>query len=214
MSRIIQIIQITRITRRIQTLRMTQNFQNFRNFRNLRSLRKIRLLRTIPPITFHLSDMKQSRLLSFFLSLSFLLAVVGCDKVPDNGRLDGMWQLMAAERDGVVEDMKPQKRYWCIRYNLLQLSGVGVQDHYAHFEREGETLRLFDFCYFSNNATEADDNEWIPYEERDVLLQWGLVPLPDNSRPGRITQTFHIDVLNASDMVLSADGYTLRFRRF
>ena len=209
-----RIIQITRITRRIQTLRMTQNFQNFRNFRNLRSLRKIRLLRTIPPITFHLSDMKQSRLLSFFLSLSFLLAVVGCDKVPDNGRLDGMWQLMAAERDGVVEDMKPQKRYWCIRYNLLQLSGVGVQDHYAHFEREGETLRLFDFCYFSNNATEADDNEWIPYEERDVLLQWGLVPLPDNSRPGRITQTFHIDVLNASDMVLSADGYTLRFRRF
>ena len=121
---------------------------------------------------------------------------------------------MAVERDGVVEDMKPQKRYWCIRYNLLQLSGVGVQDHYAHFEREGETLRLFDFCYFSNNATEADDNEWIPYEERDVLLQWGLVPLPDNSRPGRITQTFHIDVLNASDMVLSADGYTLRFRRF
>lgn len=125
-----------------------------------------------------------------------------------------MWQLMAAERDGVVEDMKPQKRYWCIRYNILQLSGVGVQDHYAHFEREGETLRLFDFCYFSNNATEADDNEWIPYEDRDVLLQWGLVPLPDNSRPGRITQTFHIDVLNASDMVLSADGYTLRFRRF
>ena len=205
MSRIIRIIQITR---RIQTLRMT------RNFRNLRSLLLILLPPDNPPITFHLSDMKPSRLFSFFLSLSFLLAVVGCDKVPDNGRLDGMWQLMAAERDGVVEDMKPQKRYWCIRYNLLQLSGVGVQDHYAHFEREGETLRLFDFCYFSNNATEADDNEWIPYEERDVLLQWGLVPLPDNSRPGRITQTFHIDVLNASDMVLSADGYTLRFRRF
>ena len=208
MSRITRIIQITRITRRIQTLRMT------RNFRNLRSLRLIPLPPDNPPITFRLSDMKLSRLLSFFLSLSFLLAVVGCDKVPDNGRLDGMWQLMAAERDGVVEDMKPQKRYWCIRYNILQLSGVGVQDHYAHFEREGETLRLFDFCYFSNNATEADDNEWIPYEERDVLLQWGLVPLPDNSRPGRITQSFHIDVLNASDMVLSADGYTLRFRRF
>ena len=51
-------------------------------------------------------------------------------------------------------------------------------------------------------------------EERDVLLQWGLVPLPDNSRPGRITQSFHIDVLNASDMVLSSDGYTLRYRRF
>ena len=207
-TQIIQIIQIIQITRRIQTLRMT------RNFRNLRSLLLILLPPDNPPITFHLSDMKQSRLFSFFLSLSFLLAVVGCDKVPDNGRLDGMWQLMAVERDGVVEDMKPQKRYWCIRYNLLQLSGVGVQDHYAHFEREGETLRLFDFCYFSNNATEADDNEWIPYEERDVLLQWGLVPLPDNSRPGRITQTFHIDVLNASDMVLSADGYTLRFRRF
>ncbi|MGM9713972.1 MAG: lipocalin-like domain-containing protein [Prevotella sp.] len=158
--------------------------------------------------------MKANRILSFGLFLIFLLSVVGCDKVPDNGRLDGMWQLMAVERDGVVTDTKAQKRYWSIRYNLLQLNGVGVQDHYAHFEREGDMLRLFDFCYFSNNATEADDNEWIPYEEREVLLQWGLEPVRDDSRPGRITQTFRINVLDASSMVLSSADYTLRFRRF
>jgi hypothetical protein len=51
-----------------------------------------------------------------------LSTVFSCDKLPMNGDLDGMWQLMSVEMDGEVSDVKSRKRYWSFQLHLVQFS--------------------------------------------------------------------------------------------
>lgn len=160
------------------------------------------------------SRCRRGLLLAAVALLAACLALPSCDKMPDNGALDGMWQLMEIERGGTVENVKATQTYWSIRTNLVQLSSLTAQRYYAHFTRQGSRLTLYDLSHNCSTVTEADNNEWITSDESSVLLHYGIEPEADTARPGRLTQTFTIDVLGGDEMLLSTPQYRLKFRKF
>ncbi len=151
-------------------------------------------------------------------TLFLLLAILpSCEnKWPDNGAFDGMWQLMEID-DGTSHSIKDQKLYWCVRTNLIQFTNA-IQNvrMFAHFDKRGDRLLVYDLCYYSDNANPNDDNEWIPFEKRDVLYNFGINAVEDKEREGRICQTFIIKTLTSKALVLSDlnNTYTLTFRKF
>lgn len=153
-------------------------------------------------------------ILAGFLSLYMLCS---CEnKWPDNGKLDGMWQLMEIVRDDTVSNVKDSKLYWSIRSNLVQLSCIDGDRKYAHFRRTGSTLTLYDLCYYSDNATAEDNNEWIMPEDARLLARWGIEPTAatDESMAGPLMQVFTFEKLTSSKMILCAEHYRLVFRKF
>lgn len=146
-----------------------------------------------------------------------IMLMVGCEnKWPNNGDFDDMWQLMSIEQNGVVSSLKDTKHYWSVRSNLVQFNSYDNNDgrKYCHFERKDGKLILTDFCHESRNATEADNDDWITYDERNVLEQWGIYAESDSNHPDRLTQTFTIDHLDSDCLILSTSTYKLEFRKF
>lgn len=76
-----------------------------------------------------------------------IIMSAGCEnKWPDNGDLDGMWQIMSIEKEGKVSSLKETKHYWSVRSRLVQYTQYGMTDRkYAHFERKDGKLILTDF---------------------------------------------------------------------
>lgn len=143
-----------------------------------------------------------------------MFSLTGCDKVPNNGDLDDMWQLMSIEEDGIVTNTKERQVYWSIRTNLVQFNSKYTERKYAHFTRNGNTLNIFDLCFMSANENEQDNDEWITYEEREVMEPWGLCLEKDPEREGRLRQTFTIELLNNDNMILTSGKFRLIFRKF
>jgi len=146
-----------------------------------------------------------------------VLAISSCDKLPDNGKLDGMWQLVSIEKNGKVEDVKANAKYWSVRLRLFQYSSNRSMDnnlYYSHFSKEGSTLVLRDFCSQAAYEKEGDDNEWLSIEESSVLNDWGLYFTPDVNNTKKVTSTFHIAELTNSSMILTTDSTKLSFRKF
>ena len=153
-------------------------------------------------------------ILACFLGLCMLCS---CEnKWPDNGKLDGMWQLMEIVHDDSVSHVKDSKLYWSIRSNLVQLSCIDGDRKYSHFRKTGTTLTIYDLCFYSDNATAEDNNEWIMPEDAHLLARWGIEPVAaaDESMAGPLMQVFTIETLTSSRMVLSAGHYKLVFRKF
>lgn len=152
---------------------------------------------------------------SSIVSILFAMCFVSCDKVPNNGDLDDMWQLMSIENNGTVTNTKEQQLYWSIRANLVQfsLANDGMR-LYGHFTRKGDQLVIYDLCYQSMHETSADNDEWITYEERDILSRWGVYPKEDSEHAGKLYQTFKIELLNSGSMILSSGDIKLIFRKF
>lgn len=158
--------------------------------------------------------MKPYAIRKIVLLLSLLLTAAACDKMPDNGALDGFWQLMSVERGGVAEATKESQTFWAIRSRLVQLASNGGPTLFAHFTREGDTLTLYDLCHAETNRTDGAQNEWITPQEGDILAAYGLNAVSDTTRPGRLRQTFRIVRLNSSTMLLSSADCRLTFRKF
>ncbi len=143
-----------------------------------------------------------------------ILAFVSCDKLPDDKELDGMWQLTSIEKDGDIMNKKPDHAYWCFRLNLLQMSTTDNNPFFAHVRHKEDSLLLTDICYNSKNETLQDNNNWIPIEEADTLLLYGVYPTSDPNKPGRTKASYHIDELSSSRMVLKDHICKLTFRKY
>lgn len=151
------------------------------------------------------------------LLLTLLFTATCCtDKIPDNGPLDDMWQLMSVEQlpEGIVTDTKSRQVYWSIRSNLIQFNGIEYDRCYGHFLHIGNNLKIYDLCVESAHEKEEDNDEWITYEQRYMLAPWGLTPEPDPDREGRLYQQFYIEQLDYSRMVLTTPTQRLTFRKF
>lgn len=154
-------------------------------------------------------------LAKIILTLLLILTHTSCEnKWPDNGDLDGMWQLMTIERNGEITNSKNDKVYWSVRSNLLQLSQVNGSRMYAHFECHDGMFIVKDLCYLSPNAQPGDNDNWIPSEESHILKPWGICPVTDTNHPERLTQTFRVGMIRSDKMILHADEYILTFRKF
>lgn len=135
-----------------------------------------------------------------------LSTVFSCDKLPMNGDLDGMWQLMSVEMDGEVSDVKSRKRYWSFQLHLVQFSrGDNTNRYFAHFKHKNDSLHIYDLCFPSENFTDSDDNVMFTESDVHILNQWGIYNLYNK---------FKVEKLDSDVMILKNDEMKLRFRKF
>ncbi len=153
--------------------------------------------------------MKQS---IFFVLISILL-FSACDKLPKNGDLDGMWQLMTVEKTGEpAENVKAKKLFYSFQLDLVQFSDANWttdrSSYYAYFKRKGESMWFHTICKPSKNESEEDDN--VPFTQEEIEVQqvmapWGIYTL--NPR-------FKVLQLDSDAMILQSEQAKLTFRKF
>ncbi len=147
--------------------------------------------------------------ISYFLMITSL---VSCDKVPANGALDGMWQIMTIEHNGSTREAKEDQKYISFQLEMIQLSQGNLKwedtkHYYGHFKHEGSKMRIYDLCKPSDNITKKDDDIFFTTstEDMDILDDWGLYEL-DN--------TFDVETLNGSQLVLSNNSSRIVLRKY
>ena len=134
----------------------------------------------------------------FIISIVFLLAA--CDKMPMNGNLDGMWQLMAIQdnvTDG-VSNVKNSRLYYSFQLHLVELNN---NEAFAYFSHRNDSIVMYDWCYGN-----SDDNSVnVKMTDATALNKFGLYELRDS---------FRVEVLTSEKMQLRSRKATLSFRKF
>ncbi len=136
-----------------------------------------------------------------------MAALVGCDKVPMNGDLDGMWQILTIQTPQGVREMKAERVYLSIQLKLCQWNHAN-SCLYSHFQHEGDSLFFFDFAHDSRHRTKEDDNEWVTEDEmqnKKVMDVWGIHNL--NAR-------YRVIELNGDNLTLQSADTIISFRKF
>ena len=152
---------------------------------------------------------------SLFISViaSVIAMMSSCDKVPINGDLDGMWQLMSVQTPDGTRATKSDRAYMCIQLHLSQWDHGGKR-YYAHFNHTGDSIFFYDFYHHSRHRSKADDNEPITYEEMtktDPAEGW---PLMDVWGIHNLDARYRVQTLNSDALVLEKADTVLTFRKF
>ncbi len=150
---------------------------------------------------------------NILFSLIVVLVLSACDKLPKNGDLDGMWQLMTIEKTGMSpENVKSKKLYYSFQLDLVQFNDANTQSdrtaYYAYFNHKGDSLSLNTLCKPCTNESEDDDNVPFTQEEievQQVMASWGIYTL--NPR-------FKVMKLDSDAMILQSEEVRLTFRKF
>lgn len=140
-----------------------------------------------------------------FLAIITTLAT-SCDKVPVNGDLDGMWQVMSITHNGQVEEVKEQQSYLSIQLHLFQLGTLANSiQYFGYFDHTKDSLYLRNISVPSQHEQAGEDDVLI--DERDIakLHRWGIYRSPDG---------FKVITLNNDKLVLQSDSVTVSFRKF
>ncbi len=146
------------------------------------------------------------RFLLAILSCTCLL--LSCDKLPENGKLDGWWQVTEVQyaRDGVYDSivpMKDRKIFWAVQLKLISIQGISNGN-------TNETLSRF---YYSGNQLKLTEM-YIHYRERDEkITDSGFDKLKDTGINGNQAD-FVIETLNDKKMQLKSDYARIVFRKF
>ncbi len=142
----------------------------------------------------------------YTLLLAVMLAMFSsCEtETSDNGDLDGMWHLMQVDTiaTGGCRDMVPDRIYWSFQVRLCNLRNlVKGPDVFCRFEKEEDMLRLHSFYM---NDRQGGDPE-VTDKMADILL---------NVMVGSLDQTYHIESISSSIMVLATDELKMRFVKY
>lgn len=134
----------------------------------------------------------------FIISIVLLLAA--CDKVPINGNLDGMWQLMAIQDNaiGSVSDVKSSRLYYSFQLHLVELNN---NEAFAHFSHRNDSIVMYDWCYGNSDGNSVN----VKMTDATILNKFGLYELRDS---------FMVEVLTHDKMQLRSRKATLSFRKF
>lgn len=117
--------------------------------------------------------------------LCIALVLSGCRKWPENGDLDGMWQIMEIEYfDGTKSGV--QKNYYNFERSICQTSGKRYCT--ANMKYSGNTINL-------------DFPDFVPGQ----LKEYGI---------GENPVTLHIERLTSKILVFRSDIATVRCRKF
>lgn len=145
-------------------------------------------------------------LLYIILPILFLASISSCDKMPMNGDLDGMWQLMSEETSDSTTDLKSTRHYISFQLHTAQFSTLSnTRCFYSRFIHEGNTLQFVTICTNSTNATPNDDNVPISADSIQQLNSWGIYELDP---------IFSVVTLNSSTLILESAYSRLHFRKF
>lgn len=140
--------------------------------------------------------------------LSFLcIFFAACDKLPENGDLDGLWQLMEISNAGINKDTKDQRLYCSFQLKLFMLggNGEGSRAFFGRFERNDKTLRFYSFTFRSDySATNQSTDKLMTEEDLPVISPWGFYSTDC---------TFDVVKLDNDQLVLEHEGLVLRYRK-
>lgn len=129
--------------------------------------------------------------------------VCSCDtETSGNGDLDGLWHLRSVDTlsTGGYNDLSNEKIYWAVQGDLLILDDKS--DYYEsivmYFDHSNDSLRVY--SPYINNRTGGDPE----IESVDQLRPYGV-----NSTD----ESFFIEKLSGSHMILSTDSLQLNFKK-
>lgn len=133
-----------------------------------------------------------------------LLAFIGCDvETSDNGQLDGFWQLRSADTlsTGGHSDLTGLSLTWSFQGRLLELRDLNGQrgDIVSAFRHEGTTLNISEPFFVDR------DNGDIPVADVTELSPYGI---------NNLAETFTVEHLDNSKMVLRSERLRLSFRKY
>ncbi len=132
------------------------------------------------------------------------LSLCACDfHASDNGDLDGFWHLESIEdlQSGEMQHLDNQKLFWAYQVHLMYLQGASTGTFFLRFEHSNGTLRLYEPRRNGGHGEVGDPLVTDP----SVLQPYGITALEES---------FEVEKLNGSTMVLRSGTYRLRFTKF
>lgn len=135
--------------------------------------------------------------LPIILLLFTTLFMSACGKLPMNGRLDGMWQLMSIAPDGDEEiNTKESKLYYNVQLHLIGLQKGGQVEYLGRFTQTHDSLFVHDFLLNADNSIQATPEGLAPF---------GIYGT---------SERFGIEEISNKKMVLKSNKALLTFRKF
>lgn len=135
-----------------------------------------------------------------------IFAFVACDKMPENGDLDGQWQMTSIKHlNHDAPSTLNGKVYWNFQLKLLSiytpddLHDQGSNYTFCRFQVKGDSLHITDSYVHSMNID-------IKLDETATYLD--VVGLHNNR------ESYAIQTLTDSRMVLRSDYHELEFRKW
>lgn len=129
-----------------------------------------------------------------------------CDKLPKNGDLDGMWQLLTIEHEGIITDVKDNQLYLSFQLDLFQLNQRSNNKfYYGYFHNDGKQIIFSQFSDMAEEHPDAPDNYPIDEDNIGIIEQWGYYALTD---------TFKIEYLTKNNMTLCSKHARITYRKF
>ena len=139
------------------------------------------------------------------LSLALLL-FAGCGKMPENGDLDGQWQMTSIKHlNHDAPSALNGKVYWSFQLKLLSiytpddLHNLGTNYTFCRFQVKGDSLHITKSYVHSMNTD---------IEMEDGVTYLDVVGLHNNR------ESYAIQTLTDSRMVLRSDYHELEFRKW
>lgn len=132
--------------------------------------------------------------------LLLLLITASCGKLPMNGNLDGLWQLMSiSPSDGSESiDTKGKRLYYAVQLELIGLQQDGSMEYLGRFTQSHDSLIVYDFRV---NITGDNSSQASPGD----LQKWGIEGT---------SERFGIEELTGDRMILRSQSTLLTFRKF
>lgn len=133
--------------------------------------------------------------------------MISCQfEISDNGDFDGFWHLTRVDSitTGASTDLSSYHLFWGVNFDLIKLQNNSENvagNFFARFEKNRNTLRLYDFRDASSGASAGETQDTL-IASPTPLLYYGI-----NS----LDITFNIEKLTNSRMTLSTDSVRLVF---
>jgi len=129
-----------------------------------------------------------------------------CDKMPANGDLDGMWQLMEINDGTTAKDMKGSRMYCSFQLKMFMLGSekVGPRAYFGYFEHKEGKMRFHTFTFRSDYSDAASEDRLMTDSDLDTISPWGFYSTDC---------TFDVRELTSTRLVLVKDNTTITYRK-
>ncbi len=145
----------------------------------------------------------------FILTIGAVMAsqmLTGCTiENIDNGDLDGFWHMESIDtiETGGRLDLSDEVLFWAFQAKLMHTQGSS-NEFYFRFNHSGDSLMLYD-AYLDHGHQDKEDGGDIVVEDPTLLKPYGIQTLTD---------TFTVEALSSSKMILSTAAHRIRFTKF
>lgn len=130
----------------------------------------------------------------------------GCDKLPANGDLDGLWQLVEIKKGDEVTDVRENHLYCSFQLKLFMLGNANnPRAFFGYFEHTDSTMHFYNFT-FRSDYTEDNNYDKPMFVDKDmtVISPWGFYSMDC---------TYDVLKLDAKEMVLRHETTEIRYKK-